>query len=76
VLVSGGVDGDDLSVDSVAEGTFAPDGTVSFTTTEAKLSVPRAHVHQTPIYERSMFFVGGRSDDGTSLGLVDVGVFE
>lgn len=76
VFVSGGVDGDDQSMGSVAEGTFAPDGTVSFTMTKAKLSVPRAHIHQTPVYGHSMFIVGGRADNGKSVGLVDVGVFE
>ncbi|NOU28472.1 MAG: hypothetical protein HOO96_11260 [Polyangiaceae bacterium] len=54
-----------------------PDGALSpFTTIDATLSVKRAHVHQTPVYKKFIYSVGGLGNNGKSIGTIDVGTFD
>lgn len=76
VFVSSGMGADDAALASISEGIFGEDGALDFRPVAASLSVPRAHIHQTPLYKRWMYFVGGRNDDQRSVGIVDIGTFE
>lgn len=63
--------------DTVLRGTLAEDGSiVDIVALESRLSVKRAHVHQTPIFRDFIYSVGGRSNDRfASLATVDIGTF-
>jgi hypothetical protein len=76
VYVSGGSDDQDRILDSVVVGSFGADGNVAFEPVAAKLSLPRMHIHQTPVWKQWMFFVGGRDENDASVGVIDIGTFE
>jgi hypothetical protein len=77
VYVFGGLEGGARFTDKIRRATFEGDGSVSpFVTLEARLPEPRGHVHQTPTWGDRIYSVGGKSNEGRSVGEVDVGRFE
>jgi hypothetical protein len=52
------------------------DGVGAFTVIDAKLANPRAHVHQTPVWNNFLYSVGGLNNKGKSIGAIDIGKFE
>jgi len=76
VLLIGGLDdttGGPYS-DRVLRGSVLRDGTFrTESTLDAKIGTPRGHVHQTPIHKNHIFSVGGRSNDGSVIGTIDIG---
>ncbi len=61
---------------TVLRGRFAEDGSLTFELLPARLATARAHVHQAPMYKRWIYVVGGRTNEDTSLGDVEIGTFE
>jgi hypothetical protein len=58
----------------VLRGSLAGDGTFrSESPLQQKLSVSRGHVHQTPVYKQFIYSVGGRANDYSTLGGIDIG---
>ena len=58
-------------------GSVLKDG--SFRTEKAltgKVSVARGHVHQTPVYKKHLYSVGGRDNESKQIGVVDIGTIE
>ncbi len=43
---------------------------------EGKLTVKRGHVHQTPVLGRFIYSVGGRTNNLSTVGTIDVGTIE
>ena len=43
---------------------------------DAKVSVERGHVHQTPVYKKYLYSVAGRANDQSVLGTIDIGTIE
>jgi hypothetical protein len=76
VYVVGGMDESDRALDTVLRGAIAPDGTMSFEPLPARLTMPRAHVHQAPFHGNRLYYVGGRTALDRSVGVVDIGTFE
>ena len=79
VLLVGGLDdttGGPYS-DRVLRGSVLKDGT--FRTEKAltaTVTTARGHVHQTPVYKKFLYSVGGRGNDGSVLGNIDIGTIE
>jgi hypothetical protein len=58
----------------VLRGTVDDDGTFhGEPALQGKLNVRRGHVHQTPRYRNALYSVGGRGNDGATLGVVEIG---
>ena len=78
VYLMGGMSGPKQRVvDTALAASFDGEGRLGgFEVLAAKWSVPRMHVHQTPVYRRWIYSVGGRDSRERSLGVVDIGVFE
>lgn len=77
VYIVGGLEDGVRFSDKVRRATFEPDGRLtSFVVLPNKLPAGRGHVHQTPMWRTSIFSVGGKDNDQSSLGTVDVGRFE
>ena len=73
----GGMNGDDAMVDTILAASFGADGAIAVVDVlSAKLSVARAHVHQTPIYRHWIYSVGGMLANGSPTGIIDVGTFD
>lgn len=76
VYIVGGLE-DSAFSDKIRRATFNDDGTLSaFATMPGKLPAARGHVHQTPMWKTFIFSVGGKDNNQTSLGTVDVGQFK
>lgn len=79
VLLIGGLDdttGGPYS-DRVLRGSVLKDGTFrTERALEAKVSTARGHVHQTPVYKNHLYSVGGRANDGSVIGTIDIGTIE
>ncbi len=76
VYLVGGLEGTATFSDKVRRATFNVDGTLSaFDTLPTTLPAPRGHVHQTPMWKTFFFSVGGKDQNETSLGTVDIGAF-
>jgi len=79
VLLVGGLDdatGGPYS-DRVLRGSVLKDGT--FRTEKAlaaTVTTARGHVHQTPVYKKFLYSVGGRGNDGSVIGNIDIGTIE
>jgi hypothetical protein len=43
---------------------------------KATVSVARGHVHQTPVYKKFLYSVGGRSNENLQIGTIDIGTIE
>jgi hypothetical protein len=81
VLFLGGLDdrskGGPFSADVLrgsilANGQFRPESTL-----DSKLSTKRGHVHQTPIFkDRFLYSVGGRDNNLSTIGAIDIGTIE
>ena len=55
---------------------LAEDGTLgAFEDVQDPLPVPRAHVHQTPVYKDRVYSVGGRDPMFNSIDQVFIGFF-
>ncbi len=76
ILFAGGLDdgkGGPFS-DGVLRGSVGSDGAFKAEAPlDARLSVKRGHVHQTPVYRGFMYSVAGRANDMSTLGTIDVG---
>jgi hypothetical protein len=60
----------------VLSATLAEDGTLgAMETLSTRLAAPRAHVHQTPMFGRFIYSVGGRLDTDTSTDAIEIGTF-
>lgn len=77
VYFFGGQNENDEVVDTIIAAKLPPDGRVTDAhELTARLSVARMHVHQTPVFGKWIYSVGGRDENDRSLGIVDVGTFE
>ncbi len=76
VYVFGGYPGGSAYTDVVRRGTIGEDGSMVFEKLDAKLSLARAHVHQTPVWKTFIYSVGGHNDVDESIGTVDIGSFQ
>jgi hypothetical protein len=76
ILLVGGLDdktGGPYS-DGVLRGSVLKDNTFrTEKALEAKVSVARGHVHQTPVYKSYLYSVGGRDNESKQIGIVDIG---
>jgi hypothetical protein len=72
VYFAGGMDSDDVALDRILASAVDNGVLVGAQTLPAKLSVARMHVHQTPVYRRWMYSVGGRDHHAGALGSVDI----
>ena len=62
--------------DRILRGSIGADGSFTNVTVDAaKLSIKRGHVHQTPVWKNFIYSIGGRGNEGTSLGTIDIGTF-
>ncbi|HSO34670.1 MAG TPA: hypothetical protein VLT33_19180 [Labilithrix sp.] len=79
ILLIGGLDdtnGGPYS-DGVLRGSVLKDSTFrTEKALEARVSVARGHVHQTPVYKKFIYSVAGRGNDDKQLGTVDIGTIE
>lgn len=76
VYFVGGMDAD-RALDTVTAASFASDaGLTDFQQLDSRLSRPRMHVHQCPVYRKWIYSIGGRDSNDSSLGTVDVGTFQ
>jgi len=76
ILFAGGLDDGKSGPfsDGILRGSVGSDGTFKAEAPlDARLSVKRGHVHQTPMYGRFMYSVAGRANDMSTLGTIDVG---
>lgn len=76
VYFVGGMDGTDRPIDTVTAASFGPDAAlVDLQVLDSRLSLPRMHVHQCPVYKNWIYSIGGRDSNDSSLGTVEVGTF-
>jgi hypothetical protein len=77
LLFSGGLDEtnkEGLYSNRILRASLREDGSFrSETPLEARLGVSRGHVHQMPMYRNFLYSVGGRGNDLTTLGSVEIG---
>jgi hypothetical protein len=67
----------DLPARSIVAATLGNDGNIGdVRVLDAKLSLPRTHVHQTPFFGQHLYSVGGRDANDHSVGLVDIATFK
>jgi len=77
VYLAGGQDETDAPTSTIIRATLTPDGRATDAQAlPTKLSVARMHVHQTPLFGRWLYSVGGRDAQDRSLGVVDIGTFD
>lgn len=77
VYFVGGQNEKDEPVSTIVAATLAANGHIADARVlPAKVSAARMHVHQTPLFGRWIYSVGGRDVDDRSLGLVDIGAFD
>jgi hypothetical protein len=63
--------------DGVLRGSLSNDNSFRTEKTLAeKISVARGHVHQTPVYKKFLYSVGGRTNDQKQIGTIDIGTID